>query len=99
MGDDDKLTSSSHGQLGSHSHRAALIDSTIGNHGYNVIKVHKHERPSVHKMTQKRPLKYDVIKDARSPDMISVEGNHIPNLVLQSYSVVRLLQRSLGNLR
>ncbi len=42
------------------SHATALIASTIGNHGYNVIK--EHERPSVHKMTQKRPLEYDVIR-------------------------------------
>ena len=46
--------------------RAALTASTIGNHGYNVIR--EHESISVHKMTQKRSLEYDVIKDPRSPD-------------------------------
>jgi hypothetical protein len=48
-------------------------------------------------MTQKRSLEYDVIKDAESPD--TIKGNHTPNLVLQSDSLIRLLQRNLGHRR
>jgi hypothetical protein len=92
------MVTRSHAILGqaSHKHRPRSSQVLLATTG---IIIKAQEWPSVHKMTQKRSLEYEDIKDARGPDNINIKGNRTPNFVLQFSLVVRLLQRGLGRLR